>query len=221
MAEKYIQRPSMLSLKIVHNLFTNKQGITIKNLANNLKIDYKNVHDAMINLSEIGIIKKEKIGNYNICKLNFSNEDIIEYLKEYNFYFKSKEFRKKYPTEYRIIIETCEQLKEKIGPLFICLVFGSYAKDEEKKESDIDIFFLTANYGEREIKKILNKINVPYQKKFHILEQDPYAFITDLKEMKKLSIATEIYKEPPIVFYGDDIFFKIIIEANKLWTKNY
>ena len=39
--------------------------------------------------------------------------------------------------------------------------------------------------------------------------------------MKKLSIATEIYKEPPIVFYGDDIFFKIIIEANKLWTKNY
>lgn len=214
---KNTTRPSMLSLKIVYNLFINKKGITIKDLSNNLKIDYKNVYDAIINLSETGIIKKEKIGNYNICKLNYSNEDIAEYLKEYNFYFKLKEFRKKYPTEYRIVIETCEQLKEKIGPLFICLIFGSYAKEEEKKESDIDLFFSTPNSGKWEINKILNKINLPYQKKFHILEQNIYNFIADLKEMKKISIATEIYKEPPIVFYGDDIFFKTIVGVNKLW----
>lgn len=212
---KNTKRPSMLSLKIVNNLSINKKGITIKDISNNLKIDYKNVHDTIVELFKKGIIKKEKIGNYNICKLNYSNEDIIEYLKEYNFYFKLKEFRKKYPTEYRIIMETCEQLKEKIGPLFICLVFGSYAKSEEKRESDIDIFFLTVHSGEREIKNILNKINAPYQKKFHLIEQNSYKFISDLKEMKKLSIAIEIYKELPIVFYGDDIFFKIMVGANK------
>ena len=217
MIKRNTTRPSMLSLKIVYNLFINKKGITIKDLSNNLKIDYKNVYEAIINLSETGIIKKEKIGNYNICNLNYSNEDIVEYLKEYNSYFKLKEFRKKYPAEYRIVIEACEQLKEEIGPLFICLIFGSYAKEEEKKESDIDLLFLTAHSGKREINKILNKINLPYQKKFHILEQNIYNFIADLKEMKKISIATEIYKEPPILFYGDDILFKTIIGVNKLW----
>lgn len=211
----------MLSLRVVHNLFMNKKGITIKDLAKNIKTDYKNVHDSVSVLFKEGIIKKEKIGNYNICKLNYSSEDLVEYLKEYNFYVKIKEFRKKYPTEYRIIMETCGKLRG-IEPqlLFICLVFGSYARAEEKEGSDIDLLFLPGGppYShEREIKKILNKINVPYQKKFHIVGQPIINFIKDLKNMKKLSIATEIYKEPPIIFYGDDIFFKIMIGTNKLW----
>jgi len=205
-------RPSMLSLKIVHNLFINKKMITIKDLANNLKTDYKNVHDSVSVLFNEGIIIRSKIGNYTMCKLNYKNEDIIEYLKEYNFYIKLKEFRKKYPTEYRIIIETCEELRNKRESLFICLIFGSYAKNEEKKGSDMDLLFLTSYSGKREIKRILNKLNAAYQKKFHISEQPLYDFISDLKKMKKLSIATEIYKEPPIVFYGDDIFFKIILD---------
>ncbi len=221
MVRKSTIRPSMLSLKVVHDLFINKKGITIKDLAKNLKIDYKNVHDSVNVLFKEGIIKKEKIGNYNICRLNYSNEDIIEYLKEYNFYIKVKEFRKKYPAEYRIIIEVCEQLqKDKdVNPFFVCLIFGSYARNEEKEGSDIDILFLTpiSYYNEREIRKILSKINAPYQKKFHLITQDINEFIKDLKNIKKLSVAAEIYKEPPIVFYGDDIFFKIMIEANKLW----
>lgn len=216
MVKKHITRPSMLSLKIVHNLFINKSGITIKDLANNLKTDYKNIHDAVNVLFKIGIIKKEKIGNYNICRLNYSNEDVVEYLKEYNFYAKVKEFRKKYPTEYRIITETCEQLKKDMLQFFICLIFGSYAKNEEKKGSDIDLLFLTffSKAGVR-IKKILNRINAPYQKRFHIMEQSIKDFIKDLKNKDKVSIATEIYKELPVVFYGDDIFFKMMMEANK------
>jgi len=222
MAGKSTIRPSMLSLKLAHNLFINKKGITIKDLAKNINTDYKNVHDSISVLFKEGIIKKEKIGNYNICRLNYSNEDIAEYLKEYNFYIKVKGFRKKYPTEYRIIIESYEQLqKDKhIDPSFICLIFGSYAKNEEKRGSDIDILFLTPGslFNDKDIvKNTLNKINTIYQKKFHISHQHTRNFVRDLKKMKKLSIATEIYKEPPIVFYGDDIFFRMMIEANKLW----
>jgi predicted nucleotidyltransferase len=119
-------------------------------------------------------------------------------------------------------MESCEQLqKDKhIDPTFICLIFGSYAKNEEKKGSDIDILFLTPGslFNDKEIvRRILNKVNTLYQKKFHISHQHTRNFVSDLKKMKELSIATEIYKEPPIVFYGDDIFFRIIIGANKLW----
>jgi len=209
----------MLGLKVVHDLFINKQGITIKDLAKNLKTDYKNVHDSVSALFEEGIIKKERIGNYNICKLNYNHDDVAEYLKEYNFYVKVKEFRKKYSTEYRIIMETCLELQRKIHHLFICLIFGSYARNEEREGSDVDLLFLTpvTYYNEKEIRNVLNRVNTPYQKKFHILRQEIGDFIKDLNETKKLSIATELYKEPPTVFYGDDIFFKIMMGANKLW----
>ena len=106
MPKKDNTRPSMLSLKIVNDLFVNKKGITIKDLARNLKVDYKNVHDTVNSLFKKGMIKKEKIGNYNICRLNFSNEYLIEYLIEYNFYIKLEDFRKKHSIEYRILLET-------------------------------------------------------------------------------------------------------------------
>lgn len=206
-------RPSALSLKVVYNLFINKEGITIKDLAKNIRTDYKNVHDSVTALFEDGIIKKEKIGNYNICRLNYFNEDIVEYLKDYNFYVKLGEFRKKYPIEYRIIMETCEQLKREM-PFFICLAFGSYAKGEERKGSDIDVLFLNQSKTSESEKK-LKRINLPYQKKFHVVTQQVSSFIKDLKNKKEVSVATELYKQLPIVFYGDDIFFKILIEANK------
>lgn len=207
----------MLNLKIVHNLFVNKEGITIKDLANNLKTDYKNTHNAVERLFKWGIIKKEKIGNYNICKLNYSNEDVVEYLKEYNFYIRLTEFKKKYPIEYGIIIEAYQRFigQEMMTPFFICLVFGSYAKSEEKKDSDMDLLFL----GPPEVgfKSALNKVNAPYQKKFHIVEQDINDFIIDLENKNKVSLATELYKYPPIVFYGDDIFFRMMVEDRKQW----
>ncbi len=207
---------NMLQLKIISNLLTNKEGITIKKLSENLKTYYKNVHDSVNNLFEQGLIKKEKFGNYNICKLNYSNEDIIEYLKEQNFHIKINQFRKKHPIEYRIITETIEkylELKEK--HLFICLIFGSYAKNEEKKSSDIDILLLT-HFDGTQFEKKLKENNIPHQKRFHFTEQLIDDFIKDLNNKKKLSIATEIYKNPPIIFYGDDIFFRIIAEFNKL-----
>ncbi len=199
-----------LNLKIVHELFINK-GITIKKLAENIKTDYKNTYNAVDFLFKEGMIKKEKIGNYNICRLNYDNEKLIEYLKWHNFIIKINDFKKMHNIEYQIIRDTTNELKEKVTPFFICLIFGSYAKNEEKKESDIDILFLTFS-SEITSKKVLNKINAPYQKNFHIIEQGVEDFMKDLKNKDKLSVATEIRKELPIVFYGDDIFFKIILD---------
>lgn len=220
MVKESVIRPSMLNLKIVHNLFINKEGITIKDIANNLKTDYKNTHNAVERLFKWGVIKKERIGNYNICRPNYSNEDTVEYLKEHNFHVKVKSFRNKHPTEYNILTQTIEKSMEEgdITPIFICFVFGSYAKNEEKKDSDIDVLFIThIPYFKREFKKIINKINAPYQKKFHIESQAIKDFIRDLKEKNKVSIATEVYKQLPIVLHGDDIFFKIMVGASKLW----
>ena len=210
MAKKRIISITLLNLKIVYDLFIHKGGLTIKNLAENIKTDYKNTYNAVDFLFRDGIIKKEKIGNYNVCKLNYENRDAVDYLKWHNFLIKINNFKKERNVEFDIITRTIDTLKEK-DPFFICVIFGSYAKNEGKKDSDIDILFL-GHVNKPKLKSILNKINAPYQKKFHIVEQYIYDFIKDLENKDKLSIATELYKEPPIVFYGDDIFFKILIE---------
>lgn len=206
---------TLLNLKIVYELFVNKDGITIKNLAENLKTDYKNTYNAVDFLFNEGIIKKHKIGNYNICKLNYDNEEIINYIKWHNLIIKINSFKRKYNIEYRIIMDAISELKDKISPFFICLVFGSYAKNQEKANSDVDILFITNKTKLEIIKNSLNKVNVSYQKKFHLVEQNILDFIKDMKDKSKVSIATEIYKEPPVVFYGSDIFFKMIVEDNK------
>ena len=59
MVKKSVIRPNMLNLKIVHNLFVNKDRITIMNLATNLKTDYKNTHNAVERLFKWRVIKKE------------------------------------------------------------------------------------------------------------------------------------------------------------------
>ncbi|MAF35719.1 hypothetical protein CL622_01210, partial [archaeon] len=118
-------RPSLLALKIVANVFVNKRGITIKDISRNLKTDYKNVYDTVNALFKTGIIRKEKIGNYNLCSVNMDYDDLIIFLSEHNIYNKLKPFKSRYPTEYRIIKEACRKNIENT-PCFVCLVFGSY-----------------------------------------------------------------------------------------------
>jgi len=208
----------LLDLRIVGLLFSNKEGMTIKAIADRLKVDYKNMYDAIDKLQ--GIVDKKKVGNYNICKLNYANEEIIEYLKEYNYYFKVREFKKKRPTEYRILIETIERFIDDKNrmPLFVFLIFGSYAKGKETKESDIDLLLLEGFAGSySSFERILNNVNLPYKKKLHLTHQFIGDFIKDLKNKKKLSVATEIYNELPIVIYGDDSIFRIFLNHSKLW----
>ncbi len=218
MARNSIMLPSMLNLKIVYNLFINREGVTIRNLADNIKTDYKNTYNSVEELFKAGIIQKKKVGYYNICRLNYFNENIVQFLKEYNFYFRLTGFKKKYHTEYGVIIEAIQSYTSQamMNPFFVCLVFGSYAKGEEKKDSDIDLLFLVLGpTGTFNI--VLNKINAPYQKKFHIVEQDINDFIIDLENKNKVSLATELYKYPPIVFYGDGIFFNMMVMDRKQW----
>lgn len=227
MVKMRIIRPSVLDLKVVYNLFVNRQGITIGGLADNLKVNYKNTHNAVNELFDLGIIKKEKMGNYNVCKLNYSNEEIVGYLKEYNHYFRINGFRKKHPDEYSIITETIKRIihsgftggilrDDKIEDLHICLLFGSYSKDEMKSDSDVDVLFIST-HGSIGYKKVLEKVNLPYQKKFHVVEQKLRDFIPDAQNKNEVSVATELGKYPPIIFYGDDAYFRIMIEASKSW----
>ncbi|MBI2138726.1 nucleotidyltransferase domain-containing protein [Candidatus Woesearchaeota archaeon] len=225
MVIKRVIRPSLLSLKIIHYLFLSKEGATIKDISNKLKADYKNVYDGVSMLASEGLILKQKIGNYNVCRLNFRHEGVPEYLREFNYFIRLKEFKRKHPAEHSIVGEALGKIVNgglfkpvlpSAYPFFICLIFGSYAKGEENGGSDIDILFITPNKNGASIQKFLAEANAPYKRKFHIVVQDVKSFLADLVKKKELSIATELNKELPIVFYGADIFFRVVAGANQV-----
>ena len=76
------------SLRIIYLLSSQRDGITIKEIAKTLKLDYKNTHNSIMDLANEGVIIKKKIGNYNLCNINYQNEELILYLKQYNHYRK-------------------------------------------------------------------------------------------------------------------------------------
>ena len=94
------------------------------------------------------------------------------------------------------------------NPFFVFLVFGSYAKKNQKKGSDIDICLITDD------KKINSKIHqiiglIPLD--IHLLDFTVDDFIKMLKT-KEDNVGKEIMKNN-IILYGIENFYELIKNA--------
>ena len=105
------------------------------------------------------------------------------------------EFRKKYPNIFRAIKELEKQ------PFEIIILFGSYSKGSETKESDVDLMIVTD-------KK--NKENEVYSLK-HLYNLDFAPVFIRWQEFPKIkSENSELWnslKNYSIVFRGDDLYY--------------
>ena len=84
------------------------------------------------------LILKEKIGHSLLCKLNTENDKtkVLISLNEVN---KKQEFLNKNKELKLITDEILSKIKNKV---ISAAIFGSYAKNTQTKESDIDLFIL-------------------------------------------------------------------------------
>lgn len=122
-----------------------------RELVGKVKISQKNIALTLNELENEGILSSKIKGNLRHYSLNWNNSLIKKYLAIGEME-KSIEFLKK---NLKI-----SQIFEKISKkeVIIC-IFGSYAKDIQKKDSDIDIF-LAGNINEKEIKEIAESYNL-------------------------------------------------------------
>lgn len=118
-------------------LRTPLNSFTIYKLAKQLKVKYSYAHRCVTSLQKRRIIKINKVGNTNQCKINFATAG-TDNLAIASIWDK-KTFLKE-NVNVRLIEDL---LKEKLGNfLYIALVFGSHASKRTKKGSDIDLFFI-------------------------------------------------------------------------------
>jgi len=112
-----------------------------RELIDKVKISQKNIALTLKELENKGILKSKKKGNLKFYSLNLKNPQLQTYLiftelfNKENFLTNNKKISHIFKNDDRII-----------G------IFGSYAKNKQKKDSDLDVFII-GNKGENYVKQ--------------------------------------------------------------------
>ncbi len=141
------------------------------------------------------IVKTKKIGDVTTYFLNLNNNLTLSYLNLIN---ESDINKSKIPKN---VLENIKYKIFKYTELFILIIFGSYAKSEATKKSDLDIAVIVeSEHTKKEIAPFLETI-----KRREVIQIDSYIFTrTEFLEMLHTdleNVGKQIFKSN-IVYYG-------------------
>lgn len=181
----------------VLSLFTNdfSREYYIREVEKLLKISPRTAQLILEDLEDKGIIEsktKGKIKTYRIKLSEFTKRYLI-FVEQY----KAIAFLEKH-----LMIK---EIVEKITPTIkgIGIIFGSYVKGIEKKESDLDIF-IAGNYDKEEIKRVSKNLGIEVSVKCYPLK-------TFEKNINKDILLKEILKNH-IVFVSVEQFIQKVLK---------
>jgi len=169
-------------IKLTGSFIAKKKGLNQKSAANTLN-----------ELERENILKSKIEGRNKLYYLNLDNRIqsyliSVEYLRTFNFLEKNP-----------IIKEIISKLQSK----GILIIFGSYAKNLQKKDSDLDLLII-GNYNEKNIKE-LEKI---YNLEINIKKYDLSIF------KKPDHLFNEVIKDHILIKGGEDFVENLLDNGN-------
>lgn len=184
-------------IKIVRHFVENNKPKTIREIAQQIKADYKITYVAIQRLIKKKVIKVQTVGKSSLCKLDekhygieiykAENERRDEILKNKNLNQLYKEIMSKVKTSF-----------------FVLLLFGSYAKGKHTKSSDIDLLIISdENDFESKISDILSLLPL----KTHAIVFTEEEFVR-MRDSKKLNVIQEAI-ESNIILYGIETYYRL------------
>ena len=183
------------SFNILNFLINHKnEGFSIREISNILKLDYKTTYTTINKISNSIDINKKSNSNFISYKAILTDEIYllekhrqVELLKRSNF---------------KIIHEELS----KINQQFILLLFGSYAKNTQTKNSDIDILLISTD---AEI--IIDQLQI-LPLPIHVTSISTKQFISMLNS-KKISVVSEAVKNN-IILFGIEDYYRFLQNVN-------
>ena len=150
-----------------------------------------------------GIVKTTKVGNITTFQLNLDNNLTLSYLNLIN---ETEINTKKFPKE---ILKDVQKKVSKYTEYFILIVFGSYAKENATKKSDLDIALIVeSEQTKKEFTPFLETI-----KRREIIPIDYHIFTrNEFLEMLKTdyeNLGKQIYKNN-LVYYGLISYYSLV-----------
>jgi len=178
-------------------LFTNgfDREYYIREVQRLLGISPRTAQLILDDLEKKAILESKTRGNIKTYKIRKS-EAAREYLVFVELYKKIAFLEKK---------PMIKEIVAKITPLIdgIGLIFGSYAKGIEKKDSDLDIF-IAGDYDRNEVKKVSELYGIEISVK-------SYPMKTFEKEIGRDNLIKEVLSSH-VVFLGGEEFIKTVLE---------
>jgi len=188
---------SMLEGTIISSFFPEGGDMTIKEIIERTDYSYERVNTALKSLVEKGIVQEKKVGKTLVYFPDLNNLYVES--MGFNAYMLEKEieFIKKHRTIYHAIKEI-----EKNPYIWEVILFGSYSKGLETKQSDIDIICIASK--KEEVKRFLDSLRHKYNIKFTPIILPLHEFPNIKKDNPELWNDLKMYG---IVFKGGDSFY--------------
>ncbi len=176
------------------------QEYSIKDISNKLKRPYVKIHNSIKRLAKQGIIKEVIKGKSHYCSVDYKgNIDLVCFINSQ----KAKEFLRRNKKISIVISEIVSSIK---FPNCSLVLFGSYAKGNADKHSDVDIAIITSDEDKEKAEKIMNSIKRLSSLEIHSLEFT-YENLIEMLKSKENNVGKEIVKSS-IIFKGCEQFYE-------------
>lgn len=194
-----------------------EKQFTVEGIIKKLKIKeapatiYRHVNK----LIEENILSTEKVGYYNRLSLNFKNDETLAFLTLIEAKKKNSFIEKQEKLTKKLLVEVDNKLKE-IKEIKVVLIFGSYAKGKQKKESDIDIIVLINK--RKDLKQIIDNIFHNLSFEFGVSVNPIIITIKDYFDMlkeEKENVGKQSFKDHIIIKGGFEFWQKISNQRTK------
>jgi len=186
---------------IIRYLIENKnEELNILKISKELKMDYKNVHSIVKRLEKELLVKLESFGQSSRVKLISQVHPLI-FEAEYN---RRKEILK--DKNLAVMLNDFKNaLKSKC---YMLLIFGSYAKKTQTKNSDIDLMFIVPDGKEELFEKDVHRAAKSLPLPIHELVFSEKQFL-EMVDAKKSNVGQEALKNN-IILYGIETYYEMI-----------
>ena len=128
-------------LKILSSFFPEGKEITLKRIMEKSKLSYEPVYRTVKELCDKKLVFEKRFGKTSIYELNYLKEEV-----KLDFFFYAKERLSQFSKNNGVIAKALSLIED----VDFLAVFGSYAKGNATKESDIDIICVSSRKKEIE-----------------------------------------------------------------------
>ena len=189
------------------------QEIHLREISRLSKVSLNNVNDSLRQFVKDGLFYRREVSNMSFFKPNLDNEDLLK-LFEYLELKRKKEFFNKNKNIARLLEKyAANVINLSKRQIQLIVLFGSVARNEWAKGSDIDILAVSSN-KDNDIISILNKSKIDVSP---LLEIRPVSTTIE-KFTEGLREKAEFYHElwsDRIVLYNESLFWQLVKEGNK------
>lgn len=198
---------SSLEGTIISAFFPEAEEMTIKEIQERVDYSYERLNSSLKSLAKKKIINENQKGKTLVYSLDLNN--LYSKAMGYKAYLLQREveFIKKNKPIYKAIQEI-ENNESILG----LILFGSYSKGTETKQSDVDLIVLCIPKKEKEIESLVKSLKHKYGVNFSPVIMPLHEFPIIKKDNQELWNDLKLYG---IVFKGEDNFYYWIYKDEK------